>query len=132
MLGSLTEKLKSTIVPQRLKYVRSGEADPDVWFDPTFVWEVKAADLSLSPAYMAAIGLIADDKGVSLRFPRFLRERDDKGAVDATSSEQVRLDIFSFLTFSFGFVKFYPRSTYACARWMCEIVSFLCFFLMGV
>ncbi|KAI1074011.1 ATP-dependent DNA ligase [Whalleya microplaca] len=60
---------------------------PDVWFEPQEVWEVAFADITLSPTYTAAIGLASADRGLSLRFPRFLRKRDDKGVEEASSSE---------------------------------------------
>lgn len=58
---------------------------PDIWFDPVYVWEVKAASLSLSPIYSTA----NSEKGISLRFPRFVRERSDKKASDATLVNQL-------------------------------------------
>ncbi|KAH7160041.1 ATP-dependent DNA ligase [Dactylonectria estremocensis] len=69
-----------------------GQHQPDVWFEPRFVWEVKTADLTLSPRYKAGAKEGVDpagEKGISLRFPRFIRVRDDKGPDEATSSRQV-------------------------------------------
>lgn len=64
---------------------------PDVWFEPRFVWEVKTADLTLSSRYKAGADALADatGKGISLRFPRFVQERGDKRAEEATGSRMV-------------------------------------------
>jgi DNA ligase-1 len=59
------------------------------WFEPRIVWEVKGADLSLSPVHKAAAGLVHPQRGISLRFPRFLRERPDKSVRDAATFAEV-------------------------------------------
>ncbi|KAG8966716.1 hypothetical protein FRC03_011464 [Tulasnella sp. 419] len=65
-----------------------GQAKPDIWLKPSVVWEVLTADLSLSPVYSAAQGLV-DKRGISLRFPRYIRTRDDKSPDDATGPEMI-------------------------------------------
>ena len=61
--------------------------EPEVWFEPQEVWEVAFADITLSPTYTAAIGLVSEERGLSLRFPRFLRVREDKGIDEASTCD---------------------------------------------
>ena len=60
---------------------------PDVWFEPQEVWEMAFADITLSPTYTAAIGLVSEDRGLSMRFPRFLKLREDKSIEEASTTE---------------------------------------------
>ncbi|KAL5611999.1 hypothetical protein BROUX41_000438 [Berkeleyomyces rouxiae] len=61
--------------------------DPDIWFEPQEVWEMGFADITLSPTYSAAMGLISDERGLSLRFPRFIKKREDKSIEEASTNE---------------------------------------------
>jgi DNA ligase-1 len=60
---------------------------PDVWFEPQEVWEMAFADITKSPTYLAAIGMVDASRGLSMRFPRFLRVREDKSIEDASTAE---------------------------------------------
>ena len=60
---------------------------PDVWFEPQEVWEMAFADITKSPTYLAALGLVSKDRGLSMRFPRFLKVREDKSIEEASTAE---------------------------------------------
>ncbi|PTB55486.1 hypothetical protein M431DRAFT_519107 [Trichoderma harzianum CBS 226.95] len=72
---------------QKPSFIEYYGPSPDVWFEPQEVWEMAFADITLSPVYTAAIGLVSDERGLSLRFPRFLKKRDDKGIDEASTNE---------------------------------------------
>lgn len=61
------------------------------------MWELQAADLSKSSAHRGGIGRLgagADQgRGIGLRFPRYLRDREDKKPENATTAEQI-VDMF--------------------------------------
>jgi DNA ligase-1 len=107
-LMSLTTGLKELVISSKKKPVNYQVGEPlfpDDWFDISAgslsnkCWEVQAADLSRSSVHRGGVGRISNDlndgsiRGIGLRFPRFLRERDDKGPVQATTSEQI-VDLF--------------------------------------
>jgi len=67
---------------------------PALWvtsLDDAPVWEVRATELTPSAMYEAAMGAVDGEpgRGVSLRFPRLVRERPDKNAAGASTEDDV-------------------------------------------
>lgn len=94
LLQNLHDILKPTEIskpkPSYIYDINNSNAKPDVWFEPTTLFEVKIADLTTSPIYKCGATYIGDgQKGISLRFPRFIQIRTDKSTEDATSSDQI-------------------------------------------
>lgn len=84
------QEFKGIIIPSAKAYYQVTDSiKPDVWFDTVQVWEVKAADFSISPIYTAARGIVDKSKGISLRFPRFIRLREDKTPEQATTASMI-------------------------------------------
>ena len=94
ILEELHSKLSESTIDKPKPFYSHSQVpkdQPDVWFEPRFVWEVKTADLTLSPRYKAGADALNDasGKGISLRFPRFIKQRDDKKTEEATGSRMV-------------------------------------------
>ncbi|KAF9049963.1 ATP-dependent DNA ligase [Panaeolus papilionaceus] len=70
---------------KRLWECEMGGFKPDVYFRPSEVWEIRGADITESPVSVAAQSLTSSGRGLSLRFPRFIRVREDKKIEDANT-----------------------------------------------
>ena len=88
-LAGLEKRFSGVVAKAKPKGVES-TLEPDVWLQPRIVLEIQGAELTLSPNHRCAWGVLKDDAGLSVRFPRFTgRWRDDKKAEQATTSKEV-------------------------------------------
>lgn len=60
----------------------------DVWFEPKIAMEISGAEITISPVHTVAKEKIKQG-GLALRFPRFLRIREDKSAENATTTKEI-------------------------------------------
>jgi DNA ligase-1 len=88
-----TERLSKAVIPKKPVHYRTNET-PSIWFDTKEVWEIRGAEISLSPVHGAAMGQVHEERGLGLRFPRFIRIRDDKTPEEATDATQI-VDMFT-------------------------------------
>jgi DNA ligase-1 len=87
-LDRMEEILGPYRIPHKHPRVES-KVEPDVWFAPVKVAEIIGAELTLSPMHTCCLGKIRPGVGISIRFPRFIRWRDDKNPEDATTEEEL-------------------------------------------
>lgn len=52
---------------------------------------MRFADVTLSPVYTAAMGLVSEERGLSMRFPRFIKIREDKGIEEASTGRELAM-----------------------------------------
>ncbi|KAL6845272.1 hypothetical protein ACP4OV_024767 [Aristida adscensionis] len=76
------------ILPKKPVYYKTDE-EPEVWFTAEQVWEIRGADLTLSPVHHAAIGLVHPSRGISVRMPRCIRSVPDRNPEDCSTATDV-------------------------------------------
>jgi DNA ligase-1 len=86
-LEELPKKLNKFKLTEKHKLVET-EMKADVWFEPKLVMEVEGAEITISPIHTVSKEKIKKG-GLALRFPRFLRWREDKAAEESTSPEEI-------------------------------------------
>ena len=87
-LEEMTSMFKDYIIPHKHPRVES-IMKPDVWLVPNFVAEIIGAELTLSPIHTCCRDAVRKGVGISIRFPRFIRWRTDKGPEEATTAEEI-------------------------------------------
>ncbi|XP_055805079.1 DNA ligase 6-like isoform X1 [Solanum dulcamara] len=76
------------IFQKKPPYYRTAEV-PDMWFSPEVVWVIRGADFTVSPVHHAAIGLVHPSRGISVRFPRFIRCLSDRKPEECSTSADI-------------------------------------------
>ncbi len=79
-LTNLKLKKKSSLVDSLI--------EPDFWVEPKLVVEVIADEITRSPVHTC--GRDENGLGFALRFPRFVKIREDKGVFDVTTVEEIK------------------------------------------
>ena len=98
VLAKLLKMFEKYKIKEKHKLVETN-MKVDVWFEPKIVMEVSGAEITVSPVHTAARDKIEKalpagrQGGLALRFPRFLRWRDDKSAENATTTKEI-FDIY--------------------------------------
>ncbi len=86
-LAQLLKMFEKYKLEKKHKLVET-EMKVDVWFEPKIVMEVSGAEITVSPVHPVAKDKIKRG-GLALRFPIFLRWRQDKSAEEATTVEEI-------------------------------------------
>ncbi|KQK09223.1 DNA ligase 6 isoform X1 [Brachypodium distachyon] len=76
------------ILPKKPVYYKTDEL-PELWFSAEQVWEIRGADLTLSPVHHAATGIVHPSRGISVRMPRYIRSVPDRSPEDCSTATDV-------------------------------------------
>ncbi|RYR11309.1 hypothetical protein Ahy_B05g079772 isoform E [Arachis hypogaea] len=96
VLEERSKSLGSQVIPGPKRYYRYGDKmKPDVWFEASEVWEVKAADLTISPVHRAAVGIVDSDKVAEMYNVQKATQTKEKETTKQDGSESPKKQICS-------------------------------------
>ncbi len=87
-LRNLPKMFKKYKLKKRDKRIKA-KIKADFWFEPKVVIEVTGGEITSSPVHTCAYNIIEKNKGLAIRFPRFIRFREDKSAEQATTTKEI-------------------------------------------
>ena len=88
-LRLIFEELEGYVIKEKPANINAN-MKMDIWFKPKLVLEIIASEITLSPSHTAAFGLVRDNFGLALRFPKFSGKiRYDKNPEDSTNSDEL-------------------------------------------
>jgi DNA ligase-1 len=87
-LSSFPEMLDEERVEDKPRNVDS-LIEAEIWFNPKVVMEILGDEITLSPIHTCAFGRLREESGLAVRFPRFLRRREDKTSEDTTTVDEI-------------------------------------------
>ncbi|MCX5925050.1 MAG: ATP-dependent DNA ligase [Candidatus Dependentiae bacterium] len=79
---------KRAVADQPRNIICFKDLAPDVWVWPEIICLVRADELTMSPVHTA--GKTDSSLGYALRFPRIMGYREDKGAKEATTADEIK------------------------------------------
>lgn len=91
-LDDLHDDMSAFSVKEKPKEVQDIRLKPDVWFEPRSVWEINFEKFTSSPIYQIGAEHSKADglkRGISVRYPIFLRVRNDKNVENATKTAEI-------------------------------------------
>jgi len=88
IMDNLLERMKDYEIGKKPTNVISTE-EPDIWFEPNIVIEIIGDEITISEKFDT--GKSSESKtGYSIRFPVFLRFRDDKHSLQITTTQEIK------------------------------------------
>jgi len=90
-LHLIYDRYSNNVINEKPENYLIGKSKPNIYFKPSEVWEIGFDNFTQSMNYPPLKGLVSENinLGISLRFPRYIRQRVDKHLNQAANSDDL-------------------------------------------